>query len=116
MEKKAAKAKDSNAEFEQALAASERAVYVLRLYVSGSTRNSLKAINNLKHLCETHLAGRYELEIIDIYQQPEYAAREQILAAPTLVKSLPLPVRRCIGSLARAQDVLLQLEIKTNAG
>ena len=109
------KPKDINAEFERAAQAAT-AVYVLHLYVSGASRNSLKAIQNLKQVCDTYLAGQYELSIIDIYQQPEQAVKEQIVAAPTLIRQLPLPVRRLIGNLSRSQDVLLKLEIKAKDG
>lgn len=86
--------------------------YVLRLYVSGSTPRSLRAIANIKSLCEEHLAGRYELEVIDIYQQPQLASKEQLLAAPTLMKMLPLPLRRLVGDLSDEQRVLVGLNIR----
>lgn len=86
--------------------------YVLRLYVSGSTQRSLRAIANIKALCEEHLAGRYELEVIDIYQQPELASQEQLLAAPTLMKVLPLPLRRLVGDLSDEDRVLVGLNLK----
>ena len=84
-------------------------VYRLHLYVAGASRLSLLAVANLKRLCEQHLAGRYELEITDLYQQPEVASREQLVVAPTLIKSFPLPVRRLIGSLADQPAVLRSL-------
>ena len=74
--------------------------YTLRLYVTGTTTRSAKAIANLRRLCEARLAGRYELEVVDIYQEPGAAADHQILAAPTLVRLTPLPVRRIIGDLS----------------
>jgi circadian clock protein KaiB len=88
-----------------------RDVYRLRLYVTGASRLSLLAVANIKRLCEQHLAGRYELEIIDLYQQPEVASREQLLVAPTLIKMFPLPVRRLIGSLADQPAVLRSLDL-----
>jgi circadian clock protein KaiB len=86
--------------------------YVLRLYVSGSTPRSLRAIGNIKSFCEEHLAGHYELEVIDIYQQPELASKEQLLAAPTLMKVLPLPLRRLVGDLSDEKRVLVGLNLR----
>lgn len=105
--------KDSTAEFEAALAeAQEDRQYVLRLYVTGTTPRSRSAIENLRRLCDEHLHGRYRLEVIDIYQHPELAGQAQILAAPTLVKQLPLPLRRFIGDLSDREQVLAGLELK----
>lgn len=86
--------------------------YVLRLYVAGSTTRSVAAITNLKKICEEQLAGRYTLEVIDLYQQPELAAGHQIIAIPTLIKELPPPLRRIIGDLSNAEKVLVGLDIK----
>lgn len=86
--------------------------YVLRLYTAGSTPRSLRALTNLKRICEEHLAGHYELEVIDLYQQPALAAGEQILAAPTLVKQLPLPLRRIIGDMSDQERVLVGLDLR----
>lgn len=80
--------------------------YTLRLFVAGTTANSLHAIENLRRICDAHLAGRVDLEIIDIYQQPELAGQHQVVAAPTLVKVLPPPLRRIIGDLSQEQRVL----------
>lgn len=111
------KTKSATKQFEEALAAangSER--YVLRLYVSGATPKSLRAIQNIKKLCEVRLKDRYDLEIIDIYQHPGLVAEDQIIAAPTLLKRLPLPVRKLIGDLSGTENVLLGLDlIKTLA-
>jgi circadian clock protein KaiB len=87
--------------------------YRLRLIVAGSTVRSRRAIENLRHLCEQHLHGQVDLEIIDIYQQPELARQYQVVAAPTLVKLLPLPVRRIIGDLSEEDRVLRGLEVIT---
>ncbi len=89
--------------------------YVLRLFVSGATLHSTHAIENLREICETELAGRYELEVIDIYQQPELAKRYQIVAVPTLVKSLPEPIRLLIGDLSQKEKVLVGLNLKPEA-
>jgi circadian clock protein KaiB len=83
--------------------------WVLSLYVTGSTRNSLRAIDNLRRICTRHLDGDYALEVVDIYQQPEIAARADLIAAPTLVKRFPLPVRRLIGDLSDEARVLTGL-------
>lgn len=98
-------------EFEHFAARYEEEEYVLRLYVTGMTPRSTQAIVTLKAICEEHLAGRYDLEVIDIYQQPTLALGEQIIAAPTLIKKLPLPLRRLIGDLSNEDRVLLGLDL-----
>lgn len=80
--------------------------YVLRLFVTGASSNSVRAISNLKQICEKHLKGNYSLEIIDLYQQQEVAAPEQIIALPLLIKTLPLPQRRLIGDMSDETKVL----------
>lgn len=92
--------------------ASENGQYLLRLYVAGMTPRSTEAIRNITEVCEQHLQGRYELEVIDIYQHPSLAKGEQILAAPTLVKRLPLPLRKLIGSMADTERVLVGLDLR----
>jgi len=98
--------------FEEALkgATLKRAKYILRLYVTGSSTRSLKAVQNLKRLCEEHLPD-YDLEVIDIYENPTAAREEQIIAAPTLVKSLPSPLRKFVGDLSNTQKILIGLDI-----
>lgn len=83
--------------------------YVLHLYVAGSTNRSTRAIETTRQICDTHLKGRHELKVIDLYQCPEAAAQEQIIAAPTLVKLLPAPLRRVIGDLSDRRRVLASL-------
>lgn len=85
--------------------------YELRLYVIASTPQSMRAIANLRRICDEHLSGRYVLEIIDLAKHPSLAEREQIIAAPTLVKKLPLPLRRLIGDLSQTDRVLLGLDL-----
>ena len=85
--------------------------YSLRLYVAGSTPRSLKAIHNLKSLCDEHLPDDYDLEVIDIYMHPDAAREAQIIAAPTLIKRLPAPLRRFIGDLSNKQKLLIGLGI-----
>jgi circadian clock protein KaiB len=87
---------DSTAAFEQALVTTNQHHYTLRLYTAGTSPKSLQAIANVRKICEENLHGRYELQIIDLYQQPQLAQGEQIIAAPTLIKKLPLPLRRVI--------------------
>jgi len=89
--------------------------YHLRLYVAGQTTKSLLAISNLKRVCETHLTGRYEIELIDLVQNPRLAAGDQILAIPTLVRRLPAPLKRIIGDLSNTEKVLVGLEIRQKA-
>ena len=92
--------------FEAELDEPEHAVYILRLYITGSTPKSTRAVHNLTKMCREHLAGRYELEVIDIYQQPELAQVEDIIAVPTLIKKRPLPVQKVLGDLSNAQQLV----------
>ena len=87
--------------------------YVLRLYVTGMTARSARAVENLRVICNERLAGRYDLEVIDIYQQPILTRGEQIIAAPTLIKKLPLPMRRLVGDMSDRERVLLGLDLVT---
>ena len=87
------------------------AEYLLHLYITGATPNSMRAVRNIKEICEAHLAGRYELLVIDIYQQPELARQEQIVAAPTLIRVRPLPRRQLVGDLSNRAAVLISLGI-----
>jgi len=86
--------------------------YVLRLFVSGMTTRSTAALATIKALCEHELHGRYELDVIDIYQHPELAVQEQIVAVPTLVRQLPEPLRRIIGDLSNQQRLLMGLDLR----
>ena len=107
------KLRNATEAFEVALkkAALGRAKYILRLYITGSSARSLKAVHNLKKLCEEHLPDDYELEVIDIYKNPNAAREEQIIAAPTLVKKLPEPLRKFVGDLSNTQKILVGLDI-----
>ena len=103
---------DSAEAFENAIReADEKEKYILRLYVTGVTPRSQLAIANVKRICEEHLKGRYELEVIDIYQQPVLARGEQIIATPTLIKKIPTPLRRFIGDMADTEKILLGLDL-----
>jgi circadian clock protein KaiB len=86
--------------------------YNLRLYVAGQTPKSITALANLKTICEEHLAGRYRIEVIDLLQQPQLAAGDQILAVPTLVRRLPEPLKRIIGNLSDRERVLVGLDLR----
>jgi circadian clock protein KaiB len=90
-------------------------VYVLRLFVSGQTPRSTLAIANLRRVCEEHLQDRYTLEVVDIYKHPEVCEQQQIIAAPTLIKSLPLPLRRLIGDLSDEEKVLVGLDLRSRS-
>ena len=90
----------------------ERPRYVLRLYVTGQTPRSVQSVENLRRLCEKYLKGQYDLEVIDIYQQPALAAQGQIIAAPTLIKTMPLPLRRLVGDFSDKERVVLGLDLK----
>jgi circadian clock protein KaiB len=89
--------------------------FVLRLYVTGTTARSVRAVENIKRVCEEYLGDRYDLQIVDVYQQPDLAAREQLFAAPTLVKKLPLPLRKLVGDLSNRQRVLAGLDLPSPA-
>lgn len=102
---------DATSRFEHALEARADVHYLLRLYVVGMTPNSLRAITNIKKICEEHLQGRYELQVIDIYQNPVLAKGEQIIAAPTLIKKLPLPLQKFIGDMSQTEKILLGLDL-----
>lgn len=104
---------DVTAQFEQAIKeARQGQCYVLRLYVTGTTARSAAAITNIRKLCEEHLKGHYDLEVIDIYQQPVLAQGEQIIAAPTLIKKLPVPLRKVVGDLSNENRVLMGLDLQ----
>ncbi|HJU93384.1 MAG TPA: circadian clock KaiB family protein [Pyrinomonadaceae bacterium] len=107
------KLRNATEAFEAALKRSplKRAKYILRLYVTGSSARSLQAVQNLKKICEEHLPDNYDLEVIDIYKDPKAAREEQIIAAPTLVKKLPQPLRKFVGDLSNTKKILVGLEI-----
>jgi circadian clock protein KaiB len=98
-----------------AAAAGSNTHYILRLYITGTTLQSTRAILNVRRICEEHLEGRYELEVVDISQHPTLAIGEQIIAAPTLIKKLPLPLRRFIGDMSQTERILLGLDLRAAA-
>jgi len=105
-------APDTSVDLEAAIAAHSEARYILRLYITGITPRSTRAIVNIRKICDEHLHGRYELHIVDIALHPMLAEGEQILAAPTLVKKLPLPLRRFIGDMTQTEKLLLGLDLR----
>ena len=107
--------RDSTQEFERAQVRVQKTPYVLRLYVTGTTPQSARAIANIKKLCEEHLKGRYELDVVDLYQQIQLAKDEQIIAAPTLIRKLPLPQCRIIGDMSEGGRVLTGLGLQKKA-
>ena len=108
---KTTKKTSTTEEFEKNLQVRHNEKYILRLYVTGMTPKSINAIENIKKICEENLKGRYELEVVDIYQQPEYAKKEEIIAAPTLIKKLPLPLRKFIGDMSNKEKILVGLDL-----
>lgn len=98
--------------FERAATRKAKPKVVLKLYIAGSTSRSTRAIKNAKEICETHLEGRYDLDVIDLLKEPSLAKDDQILAVPTLIKRLPLPLRRVIGDLSDQDVVLVGLDLK----
>ena len=103
---------DSTAAFELALKKSDQGYYVLRLYVAGMTPNSRRAIENVKKICAEHMQGRFDLEIIDIYKQPIFVKEAQIVAAPTLVREFPPPLRKFIGDMSQTERILAGLDLR----
>lgn len=91
---------------------SEARTYMLRLYVAGQTPKSILAFTNLKRICEDHLQGRYEIEIVDLMENPQLARGDQILAVPTLVRRLPEPIKKIIGDLSNTERVLVGLDLQ----
>ena len=116
MTKKKKKVKNSTEEFDLTMSELSKDKYILRLYITGVTKRSVLAIANLKKICKEYLEGRYELEVIDLYKMPSLAKDEQIIAAPTLIKKLPLPFRRIIGDMSNIEKVLLGLDLKKVKG
>ena len=97
--------------FDKAVEQAKSASYLLRLYVAGNSEKSARAILNLRRLCEEYLPGRYEMEVIDVLQQPDLAREQQVIATPTLIKVLPPPSRRVIGDLTHTERILVGLHI-----
>lgn len=109
---KAKSAARATAAFAAKAAQKDRSQYVLRLYVAGMTPRSMRAITSIKNICEEYLADRYDLAVIDLYQQPVLAKGDEIVATPTLIKQLPAPLRKLIGDLSDVDRVLVGLNLK----
>jgi len=108
--------RDSSLQFERLLRAGSGIThYSLQLYITGTTARSTEAVANLRSLCEEYLRGRYDLEVVDIYQKPGQAINGQIIAAPTLVKRTPVPARRMVGNLANREKLIAALDLRTAA-
>ena len=114
MAKKDAKKLSATESMEQAVATRDKEKYVLRLYITGMTPRSQAALRNVKKICNQYMEN-CELEVIDIYQQPQLAKGDQIIAVPTLVKKLPLPLRKLIGDLSQEDRILLGLDLKSKS-
>jgi circadian clock protein KaiB len=99
-------------QFERALKKKEAKKLKLRLFVTGITPRSLEAIDKVRKLCEEHLKGRYELEVVDLYKEPSAAKKDQVFAAPTLIKLLPLPIRKFVGDMTKEEKILAGLDIE----
>jgi circadian clock protein KaiB len=111
MKEKITKEKSPADKLDPELSELRKSKYVLRLYITGATSRSALAITNLKKICTEYLEGRYELEVIDLFKHPGLAKDEQIIAAPTLIKKLPLPFRRIIGDMSNKDKVLMGLDL-----
>lgn len=109
---KPVKLRDSAKRFERLLDGIGHQEYRLRLYITGATPQSVRALANIKRICEEYLDGSYRLDVIDLYQQPQLARAAQIVAAPTLVKQAPLPVRRVLGDMSKTERVLAGLGLQ----
>ena len=109
------KSRSTQGRLEPAEAGEATERYVLKLYVTGATARSLRAIANLKAICEQYLKGRYDLEVVDIYRRPALLRRDQIVAVPTLIKKLPVPLRLLVGDLSRTEQVLQGLGLVARA-
>jgi circadian clock protein KaiB len=107
---------DTTKKFEQLAATAKKTPYVLRLYIAGNSPKSAQAVVNIREICETRLKGRYQLEVVDIYQQTTLAKDEQIIAVPTLIKYLPLPLKKIIGDLSKTERVIFGLDIRESDG
>ncbi len=110
------KVKFSTRQFERIRREGGEGKYLLKLYIAGTTPKSIRAVTNVKKIFEEHLKGRYELEVVDIYQQPVLAKGEQIIAAPTLIKKLPRPLRKLIGDMSDTERILVGLDLREKKG
>lgn len=114
-QKKATKKKSASRDIAAGTIRAVPKKWCLRLYVAGNTPNSIAAFSNLKEICERHLGGRYQIEVVDLLENPTLAAGDQIVAIPTLVRKLPFPVKKIIGDLSNRERVLVGLDLKPAA-
>lgn len=112
MKKNKPKIKETLENVEELMTDQTQNKYTLRLYITGTTSRSITALTNLKKICEDYLEGQYDLEVIDLYKNPGLAKGDQIIAAPTLIKQLPEPIRRIIGDMSNKEKVLLGLDLR----
>ncbi len=112
--RKAAGARGTTKGFEKLVSKSKTSKYLLRLYIAGMTPRSSRAIENVRGICEEHLAGRYDLEVVDLYQNPVLSRGEQIVAVPALIKRLPQPLRKFIGDMSDTERILVGLDLQPN--
>ena len=110
--KRPEKTPNEYASFERALQESGDRQYLLRLYVTGATPKSVRAVRNVRQMCEKHLPGRYRLEVVDVYRQPELVKGQDLVAVPTLIKCLPAPLRRFIGDMVNTDRILVGLDLR----
>ena len=99
-------------EFEQLVAGLAKPTFFFRLYVSGNTRRSAVAIANVRRICEQYLPGQYDLEVIDVYQQPAMTKKAQVIAVPTLIKELPFPPQRFVGDMSNTERIVVGLKLR----
>jgi circadian clock protein KaiB len=111
MKKSASKRKKSVTPESSGSSLKTEAKYILKLYVTATTPRSILAVSNIRRLCEEHMPGRFELEVIDISKHPEIAKKEQLIGAPTLIKLLPLPIRRFIGDMSNTEKLIVGLNV-----
>ncbi len=114
MKKRAGEPGNEYETFERALKESKDRQYVLRLYVTGATARSVRAVDNIRQMCEEHLKGRYRLEVVDVYRQPELVKGQDLVAVPTLIKVLPAPLRKFIGDMVNTKRILAGLDLRVS--
>ncbi len=112
MKKGSGKVRNEYRAFERAIKESKDRHYLLRLYVTGATPRSVRAISNIRKMCEEHLKGRYRLEVVDVYRQPELVKGQDLIAVPTLIKYLPEPLQRFIGDMVNTERLLVGLDLR----
>jgi circadian clock protein KaiB len=105
------KASETLAQFEKLVSNLSKPTYLFRLYVAGNSYRSTQAITSIRNICEKYLSGHYELEVVDVYQQPEATKESEVIALPTLIKELPLPPKRFVGDMSNTERILIGLKL-----